>query len=128
MEMLCGTLLKSGVKFDQSGFGSPHCKLCDSKLESISHITATCLIFDSIRSRILAQFDDLLKLSKNELRIYDFLQTEHSLTQFILDPTSMDLTKMVHINDPILQKVFSFSRDMCFAICKRRTSLLKQKK
>ena len=65
LKMLCGNLLTYGGKYDQSGLGSPHCRLCDCEFESTSHITTSCPKFDEIRTRIIYEFDNLLKTSKN---------------------------------------------------------------
>ena len=61
LKMLCGNLLTYGQKFQQSGLGSPHCRLCDSDFESISHIFASCPRFDDIREKILIEYDDVLQ-------------------------------------------------------------------
>ena len=89
VKMLCGNLLTYGVKYDQTGAGSPRCRLCDCVYESVSHIVSACPKFTDIRERILIEFDQTLEMSGNSLRISNFLKTEDILTQFILDPTSM---------------------------------------
>ena len=127
LKMLCGNLLTYGQKFQQSGRGSPHCRLCDCDFESISHIVASCPSFDDIREKILIEYDDVLQYSKNDLRVQNFLESEDVLAQFVLDPTSMNLLVRVHVNDPIVPQLFKLSRDICSAINKRRTTLLKQK-
>ena len=48
-----------------------------------------------------------------------------TLTQFILDPTSFNLEKRVHISDPMAQDLFKISRDMCNHIHMERMKLLK---
>ena len=126
LKMLCGNLLTYSTKYEQAGLGSPHCRLCDCKYESLAHIVASCERFDDVRSKILIEFDELLKDSKNKLNMEMFKQSEEILTQFVLDPTSMNLNDRVHINDPIVPHIFKLSRDLCYAINKRRTKLLKE--
>jgi hypothetical protein len=128
VKMLCGNLLTYGTKYEQSGLGSPRCRLCDCQFESLSHIVASCIIFEDIRDKILAEFDQILEKAKTNLRISKFMKSEDTLTQFVLDPTSMNLTERVHINDPIVPQVFKLSRDLCYVINKRRTKLLKEMK
>ena len=50
------------------------------------------------------------------------------ITQFILDPTSFNLTKRVNISDPIAQQLFKISRDMCNYLHTERMRQLKEKK
>ena len=127
MKMLCGNLLTYGQKFEQSGLGSPHCRLCDSSHESISHIVASCPQFEDIRKNILIEFDEVLAESKNKVKIKDFQHSDEILTQFILDPTSLNLPQRIHLNDPIVERLFKLSRDICFSINKKRVRLLKEK-
>ena len=70
----------------------------------------------------------VLENSANKLKISTFLKSEDLLTQFVLDPTSMNLTDRVHMNDPIVPKMYKLSRDYCYAINKRRNQLLKDMK
>ena len=74
--------------------------------------------------KILSEFDELLRKSKNDLRMSIFFKTEKKLTQFLLDPTIMNLDERIHLNDPIVLEAFKLSRDMCSAISKRRLNLL----
>ena len=120
IKMLCGNLLTYQTKFNQSGSGSPHCRLCDSKSETLCHIIASCIAYEETRKRIMNEMDQLLQTSESNLEISNFVQTEVNLTQFVLDPSSMNLYPRVHIKDPILPRLFKLSRDLCFAINKIR--------
>ena len=126
LKMLCGNLLTYGTKFEQDGLGSPHCRLCGSEFESVSHVVATCCQFNEIRMKILSEYDDLLKTSKNNLRISIFMQSENKLAQFLLDPTSMNLEERIHLNDPIVTEAYKLSRDICSAISKQRMNKLNE--
>ena len=126
LKMLCGNFLTYGTKFDQSGRGSARCKLCDHKYESLSHIVVTCPLYSEVRFKILEQFSGVLSESQNCLTLEDFSSSETLLTQLILDPSSMNLSTRVHLLDPILPKLFSLARDLCFAISKKRANLLNE--
>ena len=128
IKMLCGNLLTYGMKFEQSGIGSPRCRLCKHPFESISHIVGSFPSFDDIRESIFIEIDQVLANSANKLRISNFLESEDILTQFVLDPTSMYLTDRVHMSDPIVPQMYKLSRDYCYAINKRRNHLLKDMK
>ena len=56
LKMLCGNLLTYQMKFDQSGTGSPHSRLCPSKSETLSHIISSCTHYDEVRGRITKEF------------------------------------------------------------------------
>ena len=58
------------------------------------------------------------------MTIGDFVETNEILIQFVLDPSSMNLSQRVHLNDPILPELFKLSRDLCFAINKNRNNSL----
>ena len=52
--------------------------------------------------------------------------SEKILTQFILDPTSFNLTDRIHTSDPIVTNLFKLSRDMCWTIHKERIKILQE--
>ena len=72
IKMLCGNLLTYGMKFEQSGIGSPRCRLCEHPFESISHIVGSCPRFGDIRERIFKEIDQVLANSANKLKISNF--------------------------------------------------------
>ena len=72
--------------------------------------------------------DQKLEQSKNKIRISNFKKSEETLTQFILDPTSMNLKERVHVNDPIVPELFRLSRDICYSINKGILKLLEDMK
>ena len=127
LKMLCGNLLTYEVKFNQSGTGSQQCRLCGSDCESLSHIVANCSHFEDIRSRIFAEYENLLSKSRNDLKFSHYLTDDETTTQFILDPTSFNLKLRINISDPIVPDVFKLSRDLFCAINKKRTKSLQSK-
>ena len=128
IKMLCGNLLTYGMKYEQTGQGSPRCRICEYKYESVSHILGSCPKFSEIRGKILTEFAEILQKSKNGLKLEDFSVCEKALTQLVLDPSSMNLETRVHLSDPILPELFNVSRDLCSALCKRRLNLLNEMK
>ena len=50
----------------------------------------------------------------------------HALTQFILDPASMNLINRIHINDPILPVIYKLCRHYCYAADKERIAAIKE--
>ena len=50
------------------------------------------------------------------------------LSQFILDPTSLNLENRISVNDPMVNLFFQTSRDLCFSINDKRLKLIKIKK
>ena len=75
IKMLFGNFLTYGMKFEQSGIGSPRCRLCEHQFESISHIVGFCTRFDDKRDRILIKFDQVLENYANKLKISKFSET-----------------------------------------------------
>ena len=58
---------------------------------------------------------------------YVLVQYGHVLSlHLLLDPSSMNLPNRVHVSDPILPELFTLSRHLCVAICKRRSRLLSE--
>ena len=47
-------------------------------------------------------------------------------TQFVLDPTSFNLSKRVNIGDPMAMELFKISRDMCNYLHTQRMKQLKE--
>ena len=121
LKMLCGNLLTYAMKYEQTGLGSPHCRLCDSEYESVSHIVSSCPCFSDIRTKIWNEMGEHLLKTKNNLSIEYFSSSQDTMTQFLLDPTSMNLDLRVRMLDP---ELFKLSCDLCSTICKRRTNML----
>ena len=137
IKMLTGDFFTYKMKAELSG-GSPHCRLCSSPhqnfegesgqyySESISHILITCCELEDKRRKIISE---ITKLCSNieYLDIHLITQNEETLTQFILDPSSLNLQSRVNISDPILPEIIKKSRNLCYAISQRRMELLKLK-
>ena len=94
-------------KYDHSKKGSPLCKACDKENETIPHIVATCEAYEEFRKRLLDQISEVYPA----LPVLDDPEVK---TQFILDPTSLNLAQRINRNDPVVPQIFSFIRDFCF--------------
>ena len=125
LKMLSGDYLTYEVKSKQSG-GSCLCRCCESSLtESILHLITQCDAYKEIRTKIMKQFHDIL--NRTGFNFKEILDNNERLTQFILDPTSMNLPYRIHQNYPYLKDLLKLSRDYCFAINAIRTKILNQK-
>ena len=112
------------VKAEQGG-GSPLCKICQTgSVERISHIIASCPAMAKERDKVLLELRNLCTLTKNNLSLDYFIHNEDVLSQFILDPTSLNLSIRVSLQDPIVSAFYRLSRDICFILGKTRLKLL----
>ena len=123
IKMLSGDYLTFEVKSLQSG-GSPYCRMCDlkSEPESLEHLISRCSAISEIRTRISNSMNTICQDANIDINIKTF--NDPQFTQFVLDPSSMNLRKRVNMNDPILPSLFQLSRDFCFSIDRNRTKSL----
>ena len=126
LKFLSGDYLTYQTQFQRTNKGSPLCKICESENETISHILAICPHYETTRKRILSEILAVTRLAKTHLEINSITQNPEILTQFILDPTSVDLESRVHRDDPVVQSLFKLSRDMCHSIHNARMKKLKE--
>jgi hypothetical protein len=130
LKMLCQDYLTYEKRADQSG-GSPHCRCCNPGTdqprpsESLVHILAECEQYSEVRDRIFPEMEYLCSRSNIDFKIISADKT--NLSQFILDPTSLNLTTRVNMKDPNIESFFRKSRDFCYSIHNRRMKILKQK-
>ena len=128
--MLAGDFLTQQVKADRSG-GSPLCRSCPEdapKNENLSHILTKCLAYQDVRQRIFPEISEACKMTKSKLNFQEILKNDTTLCQFLLDPSSFNLEKRIHIDDPALPTLFKISRDYCFAVNSIRMKTLSTKK
>ena len=111
----------------------PSCLLCLSEFpekpaqtEDMVHLIARCRVTADIRARILPNLFNTLSahLPSNGLLQHP---NQMNITQFILDPTSLNLPHDIRISPthPALRPVLSICRTLCFAIHKDRSRRLK---
>jgi hypothetical protein len=131
LKMLCQDYLTYEKRADQSG-GSPHCRSCNPvpdqprPAESLVHILAECEQYSDIRDRIFPEIEYLC--SRSFLDFRSISADKSNLSQFILDPSSLNLTSRVNMKDPNMESFFRKSRDFCYSVHNRRMKILKQKK
>ena len=86
LKFLTGDYLTYQMKFDQSGAGSPLCRICQSDNETICHIISICPQYSATRKRIVDKFDELCLLAKTKMNFKKMSRDPETSTQFILDP------------------------------------------
>ena len=136
VKFLTGDYFTYETRYKQSKIGSPHCRICsdtttsdqDKPVESVDHIVASCQATSEIRTKILSKIVALLPLSKTNININKLLSDKSILTQFILDPNSLNLANDVrlHVDDPLSSDIMSLSRDLCYSIHIERLNILKK--
>ena len=131
IKMLCKDYYTYEKRSDQSG-GSAHCRSCSDDyesevkpVESIPHILTACSAYSDIRGRILLDYAHLCLNSDFDFN--DILCDSDKLTQFILDPTSLNLARRINCGDRSLSEFFKLSRDLCHSIHNKRMNILKEK-
>ena len=96
----------------------PRCRLCAASFECTQHILTECRCTSNVRDRL---FPELLNLLADIQPTCDILVhgiPNSLLTQFILDPTSMNLPNSCRISilHPRLHELYRLSRDWCYAV------------
>ena len=130
LKFLTGDFL-SFEKMSRDRGGDPHCRLCLAPCEHTQHILTECISTADIRERLYPNLVNLVADIDPSSGILDRQQTPNRLlTQFIIDPASMNLPNSHRISyqHPRLQDLYSLSRDWCFAIHSCRARLLKAHK
>ena len=132
IKMLCMDYYTYEKRANQSG-GSGHCRACavntdqqphNSHTEDIAHILTVCSAYSDIRGRIFPEFENLCKMSKSGFIFSDVLSQKHELCQFILDPSSFNLSPRISMNDPYLYSFFQLSIDYCYSVHQKRMTIL----
>ena len=124
LKLLTGDYLTYEKKARQSG-GDPKCRMCFKGIsESVSHMIESCEALQLTRQKV---FNDIFTFCKqNYIPIEIYLDNSEQFTQFILDPSSINLPIRVNTNDPILPDLFRLCRNFCNAIHTERIRKLKK--
>ena len=64
--------------------------------------------------------------TRNNIQLEDIISCDNTLTQFIIDPSSFNLEKRVHIDDPCLPKFLKVCRNYCYLVDKHRMKIINQ--
>ena len=120
LKFLTGDYLTYQMKFDQSGAGSPLCRICRSDNETICHIISICPQYSETRTRIFEELEELCLLAKTKINFKQIVKDPKTSTQFILDPISFNLSNRIHNKDPLLPQFFKLSRAICYSIHNER--------
>ena len=129
LKMLTGDYLTYQVKSHESG-GPSHCRICSSEntknihTDSVKHILTSCSYLQSIQENILSE----IRVICDSIPYLNFSEIENNcedLTQFLLDPSSLNLKQRVSPSDEILSLLFSKVRNLCWALDKARMAKLK---
>ena len=111
--------------------GSPHCRLCLAPCEDTVHIVIQCTSTAHIRERLFPELLNLVASIQPTSKLLDRNLTPNKvLTQFILDPASLNLpnSHRISFQHPRLPELYSLSRDWCHAVFTHRARLLKDLK
>ena len=129
IKMLCKDYYTYEIRSVQSG-GSPHCRSCTIAttekpyIENIEHILVHCTAYSDTRNRVLSEIQTLFIECQIPFPFQDITRDSATLCQFILDPTSLNLSKRINPTDPAAVQFFELSRDLCFSIHKKRMKII----
>ena len=127
IKMLCDDLYTYEMKSKYQE-GSPHCRLCQGppeNSENLIHILTSCQAYSEVRSKIFIEMNNVCEQSKSQVNFLDIRSNPETLTQFILDCTSLNLPSRISNCDDACYLLFTLSRDLCYHIYKTRLEKLK---
>lgn len=126
LKFLTGDFL-SYAKLARNQGGDPYCRLCLAPVENTQHILTECRLTANVKERLYPELVNLVADISPLSSLLDRSKTPNSLlTQFIIDPASMNLPNSHRISyqHPRLPDLYRLSRDWCYAVFKCRGHLL----
>ena len=125
-KLLCGDY-PSNELLARHQKSDPKCYLCSAPVESTQHILTECRATSEVRDRLLPELLNVVAQIEPKNGLLDPFLPKSTLTQFILDPTSLNLDNQFRFSPqhPQLHKLYSISRDWCFAVTSSRTYQLR---
>ena len=126
LKFLTGDFL-SYSKLTRNQGCDPYCRLCLAPVENLQHILTECRLTANVRERLYPELVNLVADISPLSSLLDRSMTPNSiLTQFIIDPASMNLPNSHRISyqHPRLPDLYRMSRDWCYAVYKCRGRLL----
>ena len=137
IKLLTGDYYTYETRSNQTKIGSPHCRICTDidtpdqvkPIENVEHVVSVCSATSNARAKSLSKIIGLLPLSKTNININKLLTDTATLTQLVLDPTSLNLPNdvRIHPDDPIASEIRTLSRDLCYSVHTERIRILKKK-
>ena len=127
LKFLTGDIV-TGERLAKNRGSDSRCRICSSPKDNIQHILTQCRALAEIHERLHADLVNIIADIDDQNKILEHTTSDEILTQFILDPTSMNLANgyRMSIMHPRLQEVLRISRDWCFSSNSRRSALLKK--
>ena len=103
----------------------PSCRLCPARQETIEHILAVCPALADTRQRLHPELMNTVLQVQQSCAILNS-SPPAIITQFVLDCTSTNLPEefCVPSHNPLVQNIFTISRDWCYALSNARSRLL----
>ena len=118
IKMLCGDYYTYQLKAKYQG-GSPHCRLCPNQdIEHIEHILTQCPEYEDVRQRIFNDIKNICDQSRSSICFEELVTEPKTLTQFILDCSSLNLQYRINSSDEHCASIFNLARDLCYSINK----------
>ena len=126
LKFLTGDIL-TGERLASDRGADPKCRICSAAKDNLVHIMTQCPGTSDARERLRADLVNIIAEIDEKNMILEHNISPETLTQFVLDPTSMNLSNGYRLSTlhPRLPEVLRISRDWCFATNTRRTTLLK---
>ena len=126
MKLLSGDFPSYELLGNQRGT-DPRCRLCPAPIESTQHILTLCQATSDERECLFPELLNILKeIQPSNGILLDHIVLKDVLTQFLLDPTSINLSSRyrIPIQHPQLGALLRFVRDWCYAVTCSRSKLL----
>ena len=129
IKMLAGDYLTYSMQAAQTD-SSPHCRLCFAPFDDTEHVVASCNATADSRDRLFLELAVVTSLTANKIDFLEIAKNPNTLTQFILDCTSLNLENKHRgsIQDNAVSTIFKKCREMIFTIHSERIRKLKEVK
>jgi hypothetical protein len=90
LKFLTGDIL-TGERLAIDRGSDPKCRICSAPRESIVHILTQCRALADIHERLHADLVNIIVDIDDQNKIIEHTTSDETITQFVLDPTSMNL-------------------------------------
>ena len=102
------------------------CSLCSAEAD-IAHLLTSCPATKEVKERLFPTLVNSVLVVQPSCGILTKHPSNQTLAQFIVDCTSINLPEDIRVpaHNPDIGKLFSVSRDWCYAICNERSRHLR---